>query len=312
MAEAADAASQAKEHAQIVFRSDSENDRNKLAAALNNFAVHHSVVGRFEEALEFAAKAEEISRGLAESSPTPIPQTGRGRSGISAAFAVKPADSRTGSRRRRRPRRSGAGWRKQPDAYTPDWATSLGISASVSVTSAASRRHSRSQRRPKRFRGGWRKSSRREHQTLGDMARQSRRPSRDVGRFEEALQKSEKAEEISRGLAESSPTNIRQTGRNRLPISAAIEATSAASRRHSRSQRRPKRSGAGWRNRSPTPIRQTGQHRSAISASVSVLSAASRRHSRRQRRPRSIPARAGGKAARRLFRRLGEIARQSS
>jgi tetratricopeptide (TPR) repeat protein len=69
LAEAAEAASEALKHAQIVFRSGNEKDRNRLATALNNFAVLHRDVGRFGEAIERAQKAEEIRRGLAEKQP---------------------------------------------------------------------------------------------------------------------------------------------------------------------------------------------------------------------------------------------------
>jgi tetratricopeptide (TPR) repeat protein len=67
--EAAEVAAEAVRHASLVFRSDKEYDRRRLGSVLGNVGGHLSDVGRFEEALKAAEKAESLRRGLAEKQP---------------------------------------------------------------------------------------------------------------------------------------------------------------------------------------------------------------------------------------------------
>ena len=125
--EAAEVAAEAARHAGLGFRSDKEGDRRRLGWVLGNVGGHLRDVGRFEEALKAAEKAESLRRGLAE---------------------------------------------KQPDAYTPDWATSLrnlgnslrDVGRFEEALKAAEKAESLSART-----GG--EAARRLHTRLGDIAR---------------------------------------------------------------------------------------------------------------------------------------------
>ena len=69
LSEAADASLEAAHHAQAVFRSADARDRQRLAAAFGNLGAHLGDVGRFEEGLKAAEKAEALRRVLAEKQP---------------------------------------------------------------------------------------------------------------------------------------------------------------------------------------------------------------------------------------------------
>jgi tetratricopeptide (TPR) repeat protein len=207
LAEAADAAVQAKQHAEFVFRSNKENDRSRLAAAFGNLAIHLSGVGRFDEALAAAEKAEEIWRGLAEKQPDAYTEdwanslgnlanhlrdVGRFEEALAAAEKAETI------------------WRglaeKQPDAYTEDWAASLGnlgvtlrdVGRFEEALAAAEKteaiRRGLAEKQPDAHTAGWANSLGILGSLLGD-----------VGRFEDAIAATEKSEAIRRGLAEKQP-----------------------------------------------------------------------------------------------------------
>lgn len=66
LAEAADAAAQAAQHADIVFRSESADHRSRLGVIISFFAGRLYHVGRYKEALRQAERAEAIRRELAK------------------------------------------------------------------------------------------------------------------------------------------------------------------------------------------------------------------------------------------------------
>ena len=207
LAEAADAASEAQNHAQMVFRSDSENDRNRLAAAFSNLGIRLSDVGRFDEALAAEKKAEEIRRGLAEKQPdayTADWAQSLANLAISLVEVGRFAEALEKAEKAEEIRRGLA--EKQPDAYSADWATSLGnlgsclgdvgrFDEALAATKRAEEiRRGLAEKQPDAYSADLATS-------LGNLGSCLR----DVGRFEGALQKTEKAEEIRRGLAEKQP-----------------------------------------------------------------------------------------------------------
>ena len=126
LAEAADAAVQAKKYAEIVLRSDSYNDRKRLATVFGNLGVHLVDVGRFEEGLAAALKAEKILRGLAEKQPdayTADWAQSLGNLGVRLGGVGRFEEAL------QKAEKAEEIWRglaeKQPDAYTADWAESL-------------------------------------------------------------------------------------------------------------------------------------------------------------------------------------------
>ena len=134
LGEAADAARQAKHYAEITFRSDSNNDRNRLAAAFGNFGASLGDVGRFDEALAVAKKAEEIWRRLAEKQPdayTADWATSLGNLGVRLSEVGRFDEALAATKKAEEIRRGLA--EKQPNAYTADWATSLGNLANAQL-----------------------------------------------------------------------------------------------------------------------------------------------------------------------------------
>jgi tetratricopeptide (TPR) repeat protein len=207
LAEAANAALEAKQHAERAFRSDKENDQKTLARVLANLGNCLSKVGRFDEALAAAEKAEEIQRGLAEKQPdaytadwaTSVGNLGNclskvGRFDEALAAAEKAEEIRRGLAE------------KQPYAYTANWATSLGNlgghlrelgrfdEALAAAKKAEEIQRGLAEKQPDAYTADWATSL----ANLGTLLR-------NVGRFDEALAAAEKAEEIRRGLAEKQP-----------------------------------------------------------------------------------------------------------
>jgi tetratricopeptide (TPR) repeat protein/predicted phosphodiesterase len=68
-AEAAEAAADAIRNAELVYRSNTDEDRQRLAAILSNAAGHLRDVGRFDEALKAVTRAEALRRALNERKP---------------------------------------------------------------------------------------------------------------------------------------------------------------------------------------------------------------------------------------------------
>ena len=206
-AEAAEVASDAAAHAEIVFRSSDERDLRRLAGSLVNLSNSLVQIGRFQEALEKGEKAERIWRGLAEKQRDVdnadwalslsnlslyLGQVGRFQE------ALEKAEKAESIRHRLADRRS--------ETYGADWATSLGV-LSLTLTDLG------------RFEEALEKAEKEESIQRGLAERQPDANSADwarslnnldsrlsaVGRFQEALEKAEKAESIRRGFAEKQP-----------------------------------------------------------------------------------------------------------
>ncbi len=207
LAEAADAASKALEHAQIVFRSGNEKDRNRLAMALTNFALHYSAVGRFSQALEKEEKAQKIWRELVAKEPE----------AYKVQWAISLSDlseqlMRAGrfDEALQRAEENEEIWRGlaegQPDAFTAGWAASFttlcGCLSNVgrfeealrSAEKAEELRRGLAEKQPDPFTAHWATSLDNLGISLGN-----------VGRFNEALEATEKAEKLLQGLAEKQP-----------------------------------------------------------------------------------------------------------
>jgi len=207
LAEAADAASNAAHHASLVFRSEDPRDRQRLARAYSNIAVHLRDVARFEEALKLAEQAELIRHRLAEREPDKyaadwatslgnlgnhLGEVGRFDEALKAAEQAELAWRRLAE--------------KQPHAYTANWATSLNNlgnhfqrvgrfeEALKAGEQAELIRRQLAEKQPDTYTADWATSL----ANLGSRLA-------ELGRFEEAWKVAEQAESLRRGLAEKQP-----------------------------------------------------------------------------------------------------------
>jgi tetratricopeptide (TPR) repeat protein len=204
LAEAAHAAAEAMQHAEVIFRSDKASDRSKLAGAYGDLAVGLSEVGRFDGALEKAEKAEAIWRALAIQQPDTF-----GAEWAKSLVNLGTCLSKVGrfEEALENAEKAEGIWRslaeKQPNSSMAGWATSLANLSSYlsqvgrfaealeNAEKAEGIWRSLAEKQPNSFMAGWATS----------LANLSNYLS-GVGRFEEALANAEKAEGIRSALAE--------------------------------------------------------------------------------------------------------------
>jgi hypothetical protein len=205
LAEGADAASEAVDHALLVFRSKSEQDRSRLAAVLNNAAGHLKEVGRFEDSLKAAEQAENLLRELAKQHDAHtadwstslrnlgehLSDVGRFEEGLNATIQAESISHGLA--------------RKQPEVFTANWASSLTY---LSRRLSKVRRSEESLTAAKNAEGLWYKLARKDPAYTENWASALTRLGNalsEVGRFEEGLEIAEQSESLERGLAEKQP-----------------------------------------------------------------------------------------------------------
>lgn len=207
LVEAADAASDAVRYGSSAFRSDTNDDRQRLAAILANATVDLRKVARFEEALKAAEQAESLWRKLAEGESDTYTANwaiSLNNLGMSLTDVGRFEEGLEITQRAERIRRDLA--EKQPNTYAADWATSLhNLSGSLNDVGrfeegldAAERAESLwrdlAEKEPNTYTADWAMSL----NHLGNLLK-------DVGRAEEGLKLGNQAENLRRKLAESQP-----------------------------------------------------------------------------------------------------------